>query len=88
MAREPGERGRDEGVDMDRLIEQVAERRNDHEFMERLRTRLAEDGAMLHHLAGHQCRYPQPNTAGFPVNQCLDCGGWIIAAPDMEPPHV
>jgi hypothetical protein len=36
--------------------------------------------------AEHQCRYPAPNGQGFPVNQCLDCGGWIIAEPDMHPP--
>lgn len=66
------------------LIEQIMERRSDSDFMERLRTRMAEDGVILSRLdADHQCRFPRPNTAGFPVNQCLDCGGWIIAAPDI-----
>lgn len=34
----------------------------------------------------HRCRYPRPNDLGFPANQCLDCGEWIIAAPDTTPP--
>ena len=25
---------------------------------------------------GHKHRYPAVNGQGFPVNQCLDCGGW------------
>ncbi len=70
----------------DDLIEQIAARRGDAEFMERLRLRMAEDAPILDALADHQCRFPKPNTEGFPVNQCLDCGGWIIAAPDMTPP--
>ena len=71
----------------DELIEQIAARRTDAAFMARLRHRMVEDAAILDRLADdHQCRYPKPNTAGFPVNQCLDCGGWIIAAPDMAPP--
>ncbi len=69
------------------LIEQIAARRGDVAFMERLRRRINEDGPLLDALAAsHQCRFPSPNTEGFPVNQCLDCGGWIIAAPDMTPP--
>lgn len=71
----------------DELIEQIAERRNDAEFMGRLCQRINEDIAMLDRLAGdHQCRFPKPNDEAFPVNQCLDCGGWIIAAPDDAPP--
>ena len=71
----------------DNLIEQIVARRHDTAFMDRLRQRIEEDGTILARLDdGHQCRFPQPNTAGFPVNQCLDCGGWIIAAPDLTPP--
>lgn len=71
----------------DDLIEQIAARRNDTAFMNRLSRRMEADGSILARLAdGHQCRFPKPNEAGFPVNQCLDCGGWIIAAPDPTPP--
>lgn len=72
----------------DALIEQIARRRNDDDFMRRLAQRVEEDGPILARLAAgdqHQCRYPAPNNQGFPPNQCLDCGGWIIAAPDLHP---
>jgi hypothetical protein len=64
------------------LLDQIAARRHDDAFMERLRERVNEDAPILDRLE-HQCRYPAPNDAGFPVNQCLDCGGWIIAPPDL-----
>jgi hypothetical protein len=76
---------RGENQDRD-LIERIAARRGDAAFMDRLRRRMAEDGTILDRLADrHQHRYPKPNTAGFPVNQCLDCGEWIIAEPDDPP---
>lgn len=68
------------------LIDQIAARRHDGAFMVRLQQRLNEDAPILARLAAHQCRYPAPNQLGFPANQCLDCGGWIIAAPDLVPP--
>ncbi len=69
----------------ERLMESIRKRRDDPEFMDRLRQRIEEDAYLLARMEAHRCRYPQPNGAGFPVNQCLDCGGWIIAAPDVSP---
>lgn len=79
----------------DDLMAQIEAKRNDPEFMGRIRRLIEREGIpvgtddpMLLALgarrleAEHQCRYPAPNGQGFPVNQCLDCGGWIIAAPD------
>lgn len=36
------------------------------------------DAAMseIRRLAVHEHRYPKPNSEGFSVNQCLDCGRW------------
>lgn len=57
----------------------------------RIKAAVERDRPLLDRLAEnpvgpeHQCRYPQPNGQGFPVNQCLDCGGWIIAGVDDFP---
>jgi hypothetical protein len=73
----------------------LAARRADRAFLQRLARRVAEDATILDRLAalasevtteGHLHRYPAPNAQGFPPNQCLDCGGWFIAEPDLTPP--
>lgn len=82
----------------ERMRELIAPRRNDREFMRRLRERVEQDKPILdrlkamdreeenalvdsmmaevRRLATHECRYPKPNTMGFPVDQCLDCLKW------------
>ena len=83
----------------DDILAAIEARRNDEQFMTRLKANMRKlgipvgtDDPTLLALgarpleAEHQCRYPAPNGQGFPVNQCLDCGGWIIAELDTTPP--